>query len=295
LTLCLRFYSGDQLTMRKAIAYLVVIVVLAGGGYYVYKNGFRLPSSFSSMFSADADTANKVKDSFKYSKRLTGDNVNVVANTGVITLTGQLPSEALKSLAGEIARDTQGVTEVKNEIAVDPGAQPSIENSRIDDLEIRAAILEAFARSPELGGKTIDVKVEKRMVTLSGTVETPAQSNGAEQSARAVDGVAGVSNTLAVTNPQAATEPPAPVTPKPAEVTGDLAKTVEFELFRSGAFDTSKMKIVAVGDAITLSGNVRSIAEQLLAEKIAQSIHGVNKVTNELKATEAPAKAPAKK
>jgi hyperosmotically inducible periplasmic protein len=281
--------------MRKAIAYMVVIAVLAGGGYYVYKNGFHLPTSFGSMFSADADTEGKVKDSFRYSKRLMGYNLGVVANTGVVTLTGQLPSDALKSLAGEIARDTQGVTEVKNEIAVDPGAQPSIENSRIDDLEIRAALLEALARSPELGGKSIDVKVEKRMVTLSGTVETPAQRNGAEQTARAVDGVAGISNNLAVTNPQAATEPPAQATPKPSEVAGNLAKIVEFELFRSGAFDTSKMKIVAVADGVTLSGTVRSIAEQLLAEKIAQSTHGVNKVSNELRVAEAPAKAPAKK
>lgn len=281
--------------MRKAIVYLVLIVLLAGGGYYVYKNGFHFPTSLTGMFSADTDTANKVKDSFKYSKRLTGYNVGVVANTGVVTLSGQLPSEALKSLAGEIARDTQGVTEVKNEIAVDPGAQPSIENSRIDDLEIRAAILEAFARSAELGGKTIDVKVEKRMVTLTGTVETPAQSSGAEQSARAVDGVAAVSNNLTVTNPQAPAEPPTPTIPKPTEVSGDLAKTVEFELFRSGAFDTSKMKVVATGDVINLSGTVRSIAEQLLAEKITQSIHGVSKVTNELKVAEAPAKVPAKK
>jgi hyperosmotically inducible periplasmic protein len=281
--------------MRKAIVYLVLIVVLAGGGYYIYKNGFHFPTSLGGMFSADADTANKVKDSFKYSKRLTGYNVGVVASSGVVTLTGQLPSETLKSLAGEIARDTQGVTEVKNEIAVDPGAQPSIENSRIDDLEIRAAILEAFAHSPELGGKTIDVKVEKRMVTLSGTVETPAQSSGAEQSARAVDGVAGVSNNLTITNPQAATEPPAPVAPTPTEVSRDLAKLVEFELFRSGAFDTSKMKIIATGDAIILSGTVRSIAEQLLAEKMVQSIHGVSKVTNELKVAEAPIKTPAKK
>jgi osmotically-inducible protein OsmY len=283
--------------MRKTIAYLIVIAVLCAGGYYVYKNGFHLPTSFSGIFSADADTANKVKDSFRYSKRLMGYNIGVVSSGGMVTLTGQLSSEALKSLAGEIARDTQGVTEVLNEITVDPGAQPSIENSRIDDLEIRAAILEAFSRSPELGGKSIEVKVEKRMVTLSGSVETPAQRNGAEQTARAVDAVAGISNNLTVTNPQAQTEPPSQVAPKTTEIAGDLAKTVEFELFRSGAFDTSKMKILAVGDMVTLTGTVRSVAEQLLAEKIAQSIHGVNKVNNELKvvAAAAPTKAPTKK
>lgn len=279
--------------MRKTIAVLILLVLLAGAGYYVYKNGFHWPSSPSAIFSADADTANKVKDSFRFSKRLAGYNISVSTSGGSVVLTGQLPSESLKSLAGEIARDTQGVTEVKNEITVDPAAQPSIENARIDDLEIRAAILEAFAKSSELGGKSIDVAVEKRAVALSGTVDTPAQKNGAEQTARAVDGVASVTNNLAVTNPQAAMEPPASSSPKPSETTADLAKTVEFELYRTGAFETSKMKITATGDTITLSGTVRSIAEQLLAERMAQTTHGVNKVVNDLKV--AAAASPAKK
>ena len=42
----------------------------------------------------------------------------------------------------------------------------------------------------------------------------------------------------------------------------DLAKSVEFELFRTGAFDTSKIAIKAEADSVTLAGTVRSIAEQ---------------------------------
>ena len=53
--------------MRKAIAYLLMILVLGGGGYYVYQNGFHLPTSAKAIFSADTDTANKVKDSFRFS------------------------------------------------------------------------------------------------------------------------------------------------------------------------------------------------------------------------------------
>jgi osmotically-inducible protein OsmY len=39
---------------------------------------------------------------------------------------------------------------------------------------------------------------------------------------------------------------------------------------------------------VILSGTVRSKAEQLLAERIAQSVAGVKKVTNELKVSPAP-------
>lgn len=269
--------------MRK-VAGLILIVVFLGAGYYVYTHGWKKPDSVRSIFSSsgDPDTTRKVKTALGLSKRLAGFDINVNTSEGVATLTGQVPSEDIKSLAGEIARDTAGVAEVKNEINVDPSTQPSSERVHIEDLEIRAAILEALAHSKELGGKNIDVKVENRSVTLSGSVETPAQRNGMEQIARATDGVAGVTNNLSVTNPEAATEPPASAA-APAESNVDLAKRVEFELFRTNAFNTQTMRINAVDGAITLAGTVRSRAEQLLAETVAQTVTGVKKVTNELK------------
>ncbi len=189
--------------MRKLIAVVIVLIIVAGAGYYIYTHGWKKPESFRSLFSSsgDPDTSRKVKTALGLSKRLARFDINVTTSDGVATLTGQLPSEDIKSLAGEIARDTAGVKDVKNEISVDPAAQPSTESVHVEDLEIRVAILEAFAHSRELGGKNIDVKVENRSVTLSGSVETPTQRNGAEQIARAVDGVAGVTNNLVVTNP----------------------------------------------------------------------------------------------
>ncbi|MEK6300906.1 MAG: BON domain-containing protein [Acidobacteriota bacterium] len=270
--------------MRKAIAIVVLLIIAGGAGFYVYKNGWKRPESLSSLFSSSADvtTTRKVKAALGLSRRVAGFEIEASTSDGVVTLTGQAPSEDVKSFAAEIARDTPGVKDVKNEIAVNPTAQPSIEGSRVEDLEIKTSILEALTRSAELSGKQIQVKVENRIVTLAGSVETPAQRNGAEQTARAVSGVAGVTNSLAVTNPQAANEPPAAAQP---ESGADLGKKVEFELFRSEAFDTTAMSIRAdAAGAVTLSGNVRSRAEQLLAERIAQGVPGVRKVINELKA-----------
>ena len=270
--------------MRKLIAVVVLLIILGGAGYYVYRNGFKkpsLPSMFSS--SADASTTKKVKTALGLSRRVAGFEIDATTSDGVVTLTGQAPSEDVKSVAAEIARDTPGVKDVTNEIAVNPTAQPSSEGSRVEDLEIKASILEAFTRSAELGGRQIEVKVEKRIVSLSGAVETPAQKNGAEQTARAVSGVAGVTNNLGVNNPLASSEPPPTAQP---ETSGELAKRVEFELFRTEAFDTTAMSFKADGSTVTLSGNVRSRAEQLLAERIAQGVPGVKKVVNELKTTQ---------
>ena len=272
--------------MRKVTALVVVLLIVGGVGFYVYKNGFKRPESFSSIFSSSGDmaTTRKVKTALGLSRRVGGFEIDASTSDGVVTLTGQAPSEDVKSFAAEIARDTPGVKDVKNEIAVNPTAQPSVEGSRVEDLEIKTSILEALTRSTELGGKQIEVKVENRIVTLAGSVETPAQRNGVEQTARAVSGVAGVTNNLTVTNPQAVSEPPVAVQPESGL---DLAKKVEFELFRSEAFDTTAMSIKADGGAVTLSGNVRSRAEQLLAERVAQGVPGVKKVINELKAPQA--------
>jgi hyperosmotically inducible protein len=277
--------------MRRATFTLFLLLLIGGVGYYFYWNGFTLPSWVGSISSssADAATTGKVKAALALSRRVSGYDISVDTVDGVVTLTGQVGSEDVKSLAGEIARDTEGVKEVRNEIAVNPGAQPSIDSQRVADLEIRTEILEAIARSPELGGKSIDVKVENRVVALSGTVDNPAQRNGAEQTARAVEGVVSVTNNLAVANPQAATEPPAPQ-PAPTDVSADLAKRVEFELYRTGAFDTLGMKITSEGGTVTLSGNVRSQAEFLLAERIAQTTPGVQKTVNNLKVVETPAR-----
>jgi hyperosmotically inducible protein len=277
--------------MRKLIAVVIVLIIGAGAGYYIYTHGWKKPEGFRALFSSsgDPDTSRKVKTALGLSKRLARFDINVTTSDGVATLTGQVPSEDIKSLAGEIARDTGGVKDVKNEITVDPAAQPSSESVHVEDLEIRVAILEALARSRELGGKNIDVKVENRSVTLSGSVETPTQRNGAEQIARAVDGVAGVTNNLVVTNPQAASEPPAANAP-PADSNAELAKRVEFELYRTNAFNTLTMQVRAEDGAVMLAGTVRSRAEQLLAERVVQSVSGVKKVTNELKVTAAAGK-----
>jgi osmotically-inducible protein OsmY len=63
----------------------------------------------------------------------------------------------------------------------------------------------------------------------------------------------------------------------------ELAKRVEFDLFRTTAFNTQAMQIRADDGTVTLWGTVRSRAEQLLAERVAQGVPGVKKVVNELK------------
>src|SRR5262249_52780354 len=158
----------------------------------------------------------------------------VKTEDGVVTIGGQLPSEDLRTLAGEIARQSAGVKDVKNLIIMGNEARPAGGNPRIQDLEIKTALIQAIARSPELAGKKIDVSVETQVETLTGTVDTAQQRVIAEQIARASAGVPGVNNAIAAPG----SAPPAPQpgqTATAAEPNADLAKHVEFELYSTGA------------------------------------------------------------
>jgi hyperosmotically inducible periplasmic protein len=278
----------EEFLMRKLISAVIIVGVLVGG-YYAYTRNWPGTGWVRQRLglSGDSKTASNVKAALNLSKRASPFNIGVQSQDGIVTLTGQVSSESTKTLAEEIARDTPGVREVKNEIAVDRAAQPESESAHVDDLEIRAAVLEALTHSPELGGKKIDVKVENRMVALSGSVETQAQRNGAEQVARAADGVAGVTNEITVTNPTAPSEP---ASNPPTDPNADLAKRVKFELYETGAFDTLTINVKAQDGNVTLTGTVRSRAEQVLATFVAQGSPGAKKVVNQLQVASQPAR-----
>ncbi|HYL97556.1 MAG TPA: BON domain-containing protein [Blastocatellia bacterium] len=270
--------------MRKRLPVTILLILLVGGGYYLYRFGFRKPSwgMLTNTTIDDPTVTEKVKTALGLSKHLAGAQVNVQTEGGVVTLSGEVQSEESKDVAGSIARDTMGVKDVKNLLIVNPQANASTEGSRVRDIDIRADVLQAIVKSPSLSGKKIDVKVDNQVVTLSGSVDTPANKAGAEQLARSIEGVNGVTNNLAVANPQAPTEPPA-ASQTPADPNTDLAKRVEFELFRSGSFNLSTMKVSANNGAVTLAGTVRSKAEDLLAQRIAQGVDGVKTVADNLK------------
>ena len=61
-----------------------------------------------------------------------------------------------------------------------------------------------------------------------------------------------------------------------------LAHRVEFELYPARGISLKTVRIHADNGTVTLTGNVSSRAEELLAEKTAQSVEGVRKVVNGL-------------
>ena len=231
--------------------------------------------------SQDAATTSKVKTALLLSKHVSVFDIKATTNQGVVQLTGDVPNEEIKRLAGAIAQDTSGVTGVQNDLTVNPaaGRNPAMANlgDRVADLEVKTIVGDRLAQSPELTNKRFTVQVAHGVVTLDGAVDSMEQKRAAEQIVTEVPGVQGLDSQLTVAN--------APAAPEGAD--DRLARRVEFELYSTKAVSLKAVQIRSQQDGtVVLSGSVPSRAEKLLAEKVAQGVQGVKKVVNNLTAQE---------
>ena len=260
----------------------VLLIVLVVGGVLLYRRdgGTSLWDTMRSVkeTSQNVATTSKVKTALMLSKHVSTFDINVTTNQGAVTLSGEVPSEETRRLAVAIAQDTPGVKLVQDNLVVNPGAERNKDTlaDRVADLEIKTILIDQLARSPELKDKRLTVQVSKRIVTLDGAVDSPAQKRAAEQVVLQVPGVQGIAGTLSVANAQAGLD----------TAEDKLARRVEFELYSTRAVPLKNVQIRSQDGTVILSGGVGSRAEKLLAERVTQSVDGVKRVVNNLNAPE---------
>ena len=270
----------------RSIAIAIVLIVLVVGGVLIYKQqdgAMSLGDTLRSVkeTSQDAATTSKVKAALLLSKHVSAFDVNATTNRGEVTLTGEVPSEETRRLAGAIAQDTSGVSAVHNRLTLNPGARGNQEmeqlGDRVADLEIKTIVIDQIARQPELKDKRLTVQVTKRIVTLDGAVDSPAQKRAAEQIALQAPGAQGLAGQITLAGATGA----APESPD-----DKLARRVEFELYSTRALPVQNVQIRSQEGTVFLTGPVASRAEKLLAERVTQSVDGVKRVVNNLSAPE---------
>ena len=279
--------SYDQAGRSVAgVVLLVFLVVVIVAVVWVYRAPGAAPIREMlrsvKVNSQDAATTSKVKTALLLSKHVSAFDIKTSTTQGVVQLTGDVPTEETKRLAGAIAQDTSGVSQVQTDLAVNPaaGRNPAMANlgDRVADLEVKTIVTDRLAQSPDLKNKRFTVQVARGVVTLDGGADSMAQKRAAEQIVTQVPGVQGLNSQLTVAD--------APAT---AEGTDDrLARRVEFELYSTKAVSLKTVQIRSQADGtVVLSGSVPSRAEKLLAEKVAQGVEGVKRVVNNLTTQEA--------
>jgi hyperosmotically inducible protein len=265
---------------------VVVLIVLIGGLVWTYssRRGETVRDTLRLVkdSSQDAATTTKVKTALLLSKHVSAFDTAVGTARGEVTLTGEVPTEDIKRLAAAIAQDTSGVKGVHNNLTVNPGvaANPEVASigDRVADLEIKTLVTDQLAQAPELKDERIAVQVNKRSVSLDGTVSSPAQRRAADRIVLLVPGVQHLTSNLVVTTAAGAPESP----------DDKLAHRVEFELYATKAVALKDVQIRSQDGSVFLGGKVGSRAEKLLAERVTQSVGGVKKVVNNLSTSEEP-------
>lgn len=94
-------------------------------------------------------------------------HINVNSFDRKVLLTGEVPDEAVKARAGEIAKASQNVREVVNELAIAP---PSSVSDRTADTALSTKVRAAFVNTREISFNSIEIVTERSIVYLLGLV-----------------------------------------------------------------------------------------------------------------------------
>lgn len=203
-----------------------------------------------------------VQDALKWEPFLQAARIGVIANVGIVTLTGVVDSYAKKREAEETAKRVAGVKVVVEEITVelDKAANHT-------DTQVATDIISAFRFNWAIPDDEVHVTVEHGWVTLSGEVEWNYQIDAARKTVKHLVGVKGITNNLTIK----------------ANLHDTLEKMdIEQALSRNWSIDSEKIAVTVSGKHITLKGSVDSIYQRDEAGRIAWNAPGVQTVDNEL-------------
>lgn len=175
------------------------------------------PGEAAGIDQPDAWITAKIQSKYFLDDDVKGMDIDVDTQNGVVTLSGVVQNEAARRQAVALARNTDGVREVNDQLRIDPSGmqrsaepetlppgrepEPAAERSgaeAIDDAWITTKIQSKYFLDPDVKGLDIDVDTSKGVVTLTGTVETEAEKQAAEVIARNTEGVVSVNNRIRV-------------------------------------------------------------------------------------------------
>ena len=301
---------GVNLGLRLLALGLAMVLFLLVAYYFLVVNrslDTSVPTQTDALKTLDGEKRkaaaaliSKVKSAISQTKRLHGYSIGVECREGMVTLTGEVPTEIDKELATNLARETFGVKEVTNQIRIMPEATPQPGETvnqdlaiNVDDLELQANLRERVLSVAELKAQRIEINVQNRVVTLTGNVASEAQKLRTEQLLRNYPKVASINNQLRLgtaSTPQAmpssSEKVPASPATKPSAALSEqnrmLAQLVTASLNtnRSDFLNVNAIKVAAQDGEITLSGTAPSRAERTLAERLTKEVAGVKSVRN---------------
>jgi osmotically-inducible protein OsmY len=148
--------------------------------------------SFGEQF-RDATTTATVKSKLLWNRNTGGLAINVSTENGVVTLDGKTDSDASRQLAERLAKNTEGVVEVKNQLTVSADA-PRSDRERgaseaISDTWITSKVKSTLLFSRDVPGTAVSVETRDGVVKLEGTLDSEATKAMVVELTRDIHGV----------------------------------------------------------------------------------------------------------
>ena len=149
---------------------------------------------------SDPGITTAVKSKLTTDDTVKAHQIDVDTKEGVVTLTGTVDSAAAKSRAVELARGTDGVRNVVDNIsvAVPPPPVPDPSTNLTGDPGITAAVKTKLLADTRVSGLAIDVDTKDNVVTLTGRLPNAAAKAAALEIARGTDNVKSVVDKLTI-------------------------------------------------------------------------------------------------
>lgn len=149
----------------------------------------------------DAGITTAVKSKLAADDTVKAYQIDVDTSEKVVTLSGNVDTMMAKSRAVELARTTDGVASVTDNIMVTGTADatpgmPDAAPATFSDAGITATLKSKLLADTTVGGLSIDVDTQDGVVTLTGDVKSQAEKDQALRLARETDGVKSVLDKL---------------------------------------------------------------------------------------------------
>jgi hyperosmotically inducible protein len=144
---------------------------------------------------SDSWITSKTKIALFADERVKGTQISVdTMKGGVVHLRGKVDSADAKAAAGDIAKGIEGAQSVKNDLQVVAPANRKMVDAKDGDID--KAVKARLSKDAQV--KSVDVRTDAGVVTLTGEVPSIVASAKASEMARNVPGVKSVKNELTV-------------------------------------------------------------------------------------------------
>jgi osmotically-inducible protein OsmY len=219
--------------------------------------------SFMKGSKEDSNLQKRVLEELEFEPSINAAHIGVVAEDGVVSLSGHVASYAEKFEIERAVRRVKGVTAIAEQIEV---RYPSDKKTADDEIARRAVhILEWYDVPPR---EAIRVTVQNGWLTLNGQVDWHYQKRAAEDAVRKLSGLVGITNNIAIA---------------PSVQPSDVQQKIEDALRRRAEVEAREIRVkVQDRTKVCLEGRVDSWDERQAAEAAAWSVAGVQSVDNRL-------------